>query len=347
MSFSQAFRQRSDEGPYNYAAGKYALDSRGVAAEKYNYTLPLTTSDEVFTYWTGSLVPDQIDPDHYEEMPYPSYLLELTGVHIEYHVIASASRKENFAALLASDDLLDLMISYSSYYPSTMFNSIEDGYSVNLYDYKEYMPNYYYEIWNHEEDVNVRSKLMLNDHTIATFQGLNDEAMNSYGLCARGDLMEKIGIKVDDVATMDDLHDLAVALQSQAGVTFPLVLYDVLDPHRYMNAFDTIPSTNPGPVAVIAPLFVKDGKVECANTTDGDKNYMTTINKWFTEGIIIPYWNTWTANNAFIPDFTDNVVAITSMIPSEADGYVDREKNPGSYFTGLHETLIYNVESCF
>ena len=79
-------------------------------------------------------------------------------------MIASASRKENFAALLASDDLLDIMISYSSYYPSTMFNSIEDGYSINLYDYKEYMPNYYYEIWNHEEDVNVRSKLMLNDH---------------------------------------------------------------------------------------------------------------------------------------------------------------------------------------
>ncbi len=36
-----------------------------------------------------------------------------------------------------------------------------------------------------------------------------------------------------------------------------------------------------------------------------------------------------------------NVVAITSMIPSEADGYVDKEKNPGSYFTGLHEPVLY------
>ena len=67
------------------------------------------------------MVPDQIkDPDHYEEMPYQAMLLDLTGVHIEYHVIASASRKENFAALLASDDLLDIMISYSG---NTLYNN--------------------------------------------------------------------------------------------------------------------------------------------------------------------------------------------------------------------------------
>ena len=113
---------------------------------KYDYELPLTTSDETFTYWRSVLMPDQIDADHYEDMPYPKFLRERTGVHIQYLIIASASRKENFAAMLASDDLPDLVSGYRSYYPGTMQNSIDDGYSINLYDYKEYIPNYWYTI---------------------------------------------------------------------------------------------------------------------------------------------------------------------------------------------------------
>ena len=330
-----------DSGPYNLAAGKYTVDERGVPLEKYAYELPLTTSDEVFTYWTGSLLPDQIDPDHYEDMAYPKYIRELTGVHIEYHIVASASRKENFAALLASDDLMDLMISFKSNYPGTMINAIEDGYSVNLYDYKEYMPNYWYMIWAHEDDLDYRPRLMLNDHTISEFNCLNDERLPSYGAATRGDWLDKLGIKVDDIVTMDDFHDLAVAYQSQLGCEHPLVLFNVLDPHRYMSAFDTISSTNPAGIGVIAPLFVKDGKVQVANSTEGDKNYMTTINRWYNEGIIIRNWSTWDGNNHFMPDFYEDKVGITSMLPGEASGYVDNESNPDAYFTALHEPVLY------
>ncbi len=39
--------------PYNLAAGKYQLNSDGWP-EKYEYTLPLSTTDEVFTQWTTS-----------------------------------------------------------------------------------------------------------------------------------------------------------------------------------------------------------------------------------------------------------------------------------------------------
>ena len=330
-----------DSGPYNYAVGKYAVNEKGVPLSTYAYELPLTTSDETFSYWTGALLPDQIDPDHYEDMAYPKYIRELTGVHIEYAIIASASRKENFAALLASDDLYDLMISFKSYYPGTMINAIEDGYTINLFDYKEYMPNYWYWIWAHEDDLDYRAKLMLNDHTISEFNCLNDERLPSYGGATRGDWLDKLNIKVDDIVTMDDFHDLAVAYQTQMGCEHPLVLFSMLDPHRYMSAFDTIASTNPSGIGVIAPLFVKDGKVCVANSTDGDLNYMTHINQWYNEGIIIPNWATYDGNNYFMPDFYDDKLAITSMLPGEASQFVDPEKQPGAYFTAIHEPVLY------
>ena len=116
-----------DEGPYKLAKGKYAVDERGVPLEKYTYEVPLTTSDEVFTYWTGMLLPDAIDADGYEGMPYPTLLRETTGVHIEYDLVASSSRAQNCAVLVASDALPDLLSNINYYFPGTMRSAIDDA----------------------------------------------------------------------------------------------------------------------------------------------------------------------------------------------------------------------------
>ena len=324
-------------GPYNLAAGKYSVDSRGVPLEKYHYELPLTTSDETFSYWISPVLPDQIDPDHYADMPYPAYLREKTGVHIEYMLIAAQSKAENFAALLATDALPDLMSNYRSYYPTTLLNSIEDGFSVNLYDYREYMPNYYHEIWSHEDDVNVRGKLMQNDHTIAVFECMNSECIISYGGCVRGDWIDKLGIRVDDIITIDNLHDTISAFQTQLGVEHPFVLLNVLDAHRYMSCFDTHCYTT----GTVAPVLQKDGKVMFACCNDGDRDYMTTMNAWYNEGFISPNWLNWSGNVTFASDFQTNKVGVTSMLPSEAAGYVDLESTPEAYWMAIHQPSRY------
>ena len=330
-----------DPGPYNLAAGKYAVNEKGVPLSKYDYELPLTTSDETFTYWRSVMMPDQIDVDHYEDMPYPAFLRERTGVHIQYMIIASASRKENFAAMLASDDLPDLVSGYRSYYPGTMQNSIDDGYSINLYDYKEYIPNYWYTIWSHEDDVTFRGKMMVDDHTITEFKNLNDIHINSYGAACRGDWLDKIGKKVDDIVTLDDFHNMALAFQSQIGCEHPLALYQTLDAHLYMSCFDTISQVGGSSSAPIAPMYVRDGKVTIANSTDADKNYMTNLNGWYNEGLIIPNWINFNGNAYFAADFQTDLIGITSMQPSGAPALVDKESQPDAYWTPLHEPVLY------
>lgn len=326
-----------DEGPYNLAAGKYEVDERGVPKTKYNYELPLSTTDEVFTYWTSPVLPDQIDSGDYAGMPYPAALAEKTGVHLEYMLVSMTSRVENFSTLLAADDLPDLMSDYELYYSKGILSSIEDGYSVNLYDYKEYMPNYYYSIWNHEDDLMVRAKLMQNDHTIGSFNCLNDERIISYGGAIRGDWIDKLGISVNDIITIDDLHDTMAAFQSQLGCEHPFVLLNCLDAHHYMSCFDTICQYT----GTVAPLFVKDGKVQFACSTEGDKNYMATMNAWFNEGFISPNWLNWDGNITFAGDLQQGIAGVTSMLASESTGYVDTEAYPGAYWTALHEPVLY------
>lgn len=333
---SSTTEPKQEEGPYNLAAGKYDVDARGVPLSKYEYEGPLTTTDEVFTYWTSPVLADQIAED-YASMPYPAALAEKTGVHLEYLLVSMTQRSQNFAMLLASDDLPDLISDYSAYYPGAMETSVEENFSVNLYDYKEYMPNYYYCIWDHENDPNVRGKLMLNDHTIADFQCLNDECVTSYGGAVRGDWLDKLGIGVNDIITLDQLHDVIAAFQSQLNVEHPFVLLNCLDAHMYMNCFDTICQTT----GTVAPLLVKDGKVQFACSGENDRNYMTTMNTWYNEGFISPNWMSWDGNITKAAELRAGAVGVTSMLPSEASGYVDTETYPDAYWTALHEPVLY------
>ncbi|MBR2717191.1 MAG: hypothetical protein IKP17_02970 [Oscillospiraceae bacterium] len=325
------------DSPYNLAPGKYDVNEKGIPLQKYTYELPLSTTDEVFTYWTSPVLPDQIDSGDYAGMPFPAALAEKTGVHLEYILVSMSARMENFSTLIASDDVPNLVSDYEYYYPRGILASIEDGFSVNLYDYKEYMPNYYYCIWDHEDDLMVRAKLMQNDHTIASFACLNDERVISYGGAVRGDWIDKLGISVSDIITIDDLHDVLAAFQSQLGCEHPFVLLNCLDAHHYMNCFDTICQYT----GTVAPLFVKDGKVQFACSTEGDKNYMTTMNQWFNEGFISPNWLNWDGNITFAGDLQTGCAGVTSMLASESTGYVDTETYPGSYWTAIHEPVLY------
>jgi ABC-type glycerol-3-phosphate transport system substrate-binding protein len=92
-----------------YAAGKFAADANGLALEKYEYPLPLTTSDDVITIWTSNFTPDYLPEEGFDTMPFPMEVQARTGVNVEYFNVPNASREENFGVRLASDDLLDIM----------------------------------------------------------------------------------------------------------------------------------------------------------------------------------------------------------------------------------------------
>jgi hypothetical protein len=66
----------------------------------------------------------------------------MTGVHIEYQMVSSDTRSENFSVLLASDELCDIMDqAWFFYKEGTVKDAIfEEEYFVDLYPYREYMP---------------------------------------------------------------------------------------------------------------------------------------------------------------------------------------------------------------
>ena len=175
------------ESPYRFAAGKFQANADGIATEKYDYELPLTTSDEVITMWTACWTPEVLGEGGYGEMEFPREVERLTGVHVEYEALALSARQTNFAVLLASDSLLDIMCGASSYYTGAFRNAVlEDGYFANIYDYREYMPNYMYEATKNPKDLDTLRRIFPEKDLVLAVYELRDALELTAGAFARG-----------------------------------------------------------------------------------------------------------------------------------------------------------------
>ena len=112
-----------DDSPYNFAIGKYATDAEGWPLEKYEYELPLSTTDEVFTTMTLSFTPQYLPEGGMIEMPMYAGMEELTGVHMEYNIIASASFVETLSVMEASDEMCDITAGFYAYHQGSSLNA--------------------------------------------------------------------------------------------------------------------------------------------------------------------------------------------------------------------------------
>ena len=279
-------------GPLDHLAnGNFPKDEHGFALETYNYEGPLTTSDEVFTFWTVTYMPQLVPEEGFNNTSLPKVEREATGVQMEYQLIPSESRRENYAVLLASDDLCDLMTGTISFHPGTIEDGIEDGFYINIHDYMDYCPNYIYEVTHdRKNDTNTYATIFRGPDVIAAFYTLSKNSHLSTNYLARRDWLEKCGLTNDDVNTFDDLHDMLMAFKVNIDTCdYPWSMLSTIDARGYytFTAYDTLPAVSG---TALGPMYVIDGTVYFSHSTDRDREFMTMINSWYNDGIIDPNW---------------------------------------------------------
>lgn len=317
-----------DDSPYNLAAGKYELNSEGFPAEKYVYELPLSTTDEVFTQWTTCYTPQYIPEDGFGSIEVWANLAKMTGVKIEYDVVASATRSENFSVLLASDSLEDIMDQALSFYKGgTALDAINDGYFVNLNDYREYMPCYMYETYVRSlENINVMDKVFYDKNTVPGFLGMLIEPSPSMGLFIRQDWLDSLGLgDAIDITTYDELTEAMTAFKTADASRFPIWIPNTITQgkHNYLSCgFDTFVYTD------LSFKRVVNGKVEFCGTTEDDRDAMTLLNSWFNKGFIDPNFAAHDASYDSTPQFTRGEVGVTYRTPSQITALEETNDDP-------------------
>ena len=213
----------------------------------------------------------------YGEMENFKEISQKTGVNIEWiHPIGELN--EQFNVMIASGEYPDII--YWNF-GTTISNHIKNNVALKLNDYMKYAPNYKKIL---DENPIVRKQLIMDDGTIPMFAqiDIDIQRLNYNGFQMRQDWLDKLNLKAPE--TLDDWYSVLTAFKTK-------------DPNGNDKA-DEIPfgsgSKENGLDSLAGFWGVRDtfyknpktGKITHGYLENGFKDYITTMNKWYSENLI-------------------------------------------------------------
>ncbi len=254
------------------------------AEDPLKVTFPLEEEATVsmFTSVNTAITP-YIDMEHYEQLSVFRGWSEATGVTLDIQAASAELAKEQFNLLAASDAVPDIVIQGGAWYPGGASAGVEDEVFLNLINYMDYMPNYLAAI----DQYGFRSNVM-NDEEITAMWQINVNNMPVAGVVTRGDLLDKLGMKKEDIKTFDDWDKMLRGMKDQDGVIAPLALSVIGDMgiSNVIGAGFGIDATYENGSYVSLPLFVMDGKIQFGFLTDAYDRYLELLSTWYKDGLI-------------------------------------------------------------
>lgn len=259
--------------------------SQPADAEPHANTLPFFPEKTTLTYFCNINGAMSATMSSYNEVAAFQKLEELTNVHIEWiHPGSGSAGSEQFSLMVTSKELPDL-INWS-------FDSAKGGSEALLRDailvpitqedaYK-YMPNYMAIIDRHPD---FKQATLLDDGTMYRVANFNydpstGEIVNFQikGPYMRMDWVEKVGLTTP--TTIDELYTVLTAFKEQK-VNGKDTIIPFVD-NKSLTAIKALA----GSFGTRWDMHMQNGKVVYGPITDEYRTYVTTMNKWYTEGLI-------------------------------------------------------------
>lgn len=317
------------DSPYKLANGDFPKDERGLATQHYKYEMPLSTTDEVFSMWTTLYTMQYIPEEGYGSMPLPTYDRELTGVNIEYIMVDMNNRQQNFSVIRASDDMSDIMCWAVQYYGGPERALLDEGYFANIYDYRDYAPNYFYLTANADPtDRNTYDRVFLSPTEVASMWVIYANPVINGGYAARGDWLKKMGLSRDSIVTWDDYFEVMKAVRTEYPTCeYPWGMTSTIDLSGmwYFTSFDTVPCVSS---TALGPYFILDGKVTFANIGDNDRQFLNELHRFMDEDLLQPNWTHAVTTTDYEARMNVGEVFYTFMTCNDTQSYSATNEDP-------------------
>ncbi|NLO48735.1 MAG: hypothetical protein GX111_10510 [Clostridiales bacterium] len=308
----QSTPEPDPESPYNFAVGKYETGPDGWATGLYSYELPLATTDETFSYYVLNFTPQYIPDNDMQAVPYVQEKAVMTGVNIEYILCTMENVSTMFSVMMASDDIPDIVSMGNNRIGMSMEEAINENWYCNIYDYKEYMPNYFYLVQEYaKESPSLLRNTFIHDDMVGMIWTFINVAPEE-GWYLRQDWMDELNLgKAGDVTTIDELYDVLTAFKAAYGDNehWPMTVFAwfELSPGRLFSGYNT----SLWNIIIGYYKRVNEGKVEFCGATDDDLAAMTRLHQWWDEGLIDPNYSS----------YMDSIM-INSVVAQDRLGYV-------------------------
>ena len=243
--------------------------------------LPLTEEEMSFSYWVPFKEANAKVMDSFAGVKIFSVITEMTGISFDFVHPALQQEEESFKLMIASKDLPDIVeMTYmkATVYPGGPDQAIADGIFLKLNDLvDQYAPNY-----KKTMDIipNLANDLKTDEGTLYAFQMIERIVQPAYGGPAvRQDWLDDLGLEAP--VTIDDWYEMLKAFKDEKGATAPLLVMKegVPDYYAFGGAYNVIYEKGD-------EFYRVDKTVHYPLVEQGFKDFLTTLNKWYSEGLI-------------------------------------------------------------
>ncbi len=268
------------------AAEPASMEETEEVEDGWTYTpisYPLADTPATLDYWiTWELSADTMYNDVSEHIALKE-LEEATGVHLNLLAQSQAAGQTNTNLMIASGDYADMIGMFS--YTTGMDAAVDDEIVVDLKDkIPEYSPDYYqYLIADNNK---LWKSVQTDEGHIGAYVTVGAKPKVADGTMTFQFMLDELGVKKDDLRTVDQYEDYLTAAKNKYGMAAPLYL-----PGDFMLDGDTLANTYGVALKVDAitgdlPWLVEDGEVKFGYLEDGFTEYVTLLHDWYEKGLI-------------------------------------------------------------
>ncbi|NTV89666.1 MAG: extracellular solute-binding protein [Clostridiales bacterium] len=278
------------------STGATAADSTAAAADGSNLVvqLPLTTEKAEFTLFRGLAPFLQPYLKDLNENPTWAELEKRTGVHIKFILMHPAAETEQFNIMIASGDYPDIINNALTLYKGGADKAIEDKVYLRLNELIDtQMPNYK----NILSDADKRKIVTTDKCNIAAFANVYDEARAAEaGPMIRQDWLDELGLQTP--VTYDDYYNVLKAFKEKKNATAPLMIGANCVPFEnyLVEGFGVAGFLMVDGATNSAPFYMDGNTVKFGIIEPAFKEYLTMLNKWYTEGLISKDFTSFTSD---------------------------------------------------
>ena len=228
------------------------------------------------TYWSALDANTQASLTSFNDMEMLKVAQEVMSVDIDFTHPASGTETEQFNLKMTNLNLEDVMEYSWGSYPGGASQAIADGIIIDLAPYieKGYAPNYKKIL---DENPHIAQQVTTDKGEIWAFAPISLNSVDvTAGYIIREDFLKEVNM--ESPVTIADWEAVLTAFKEQLGIEKPLTLQTggLIGVNSYFaGAFDTYPG-----------YYLRDGKVQYGYIDDNYKEYLTTMAKWYKDGLI-------------------------------------------------------------
>ena len=245
------------------------------------YTFPLVDTDTTVTMWCD-LIPPLFNamPNGMADNMVLQELQKRTGITLDITSTAITGAADAVSLQVASGDYPEIWSGFGSYYTGGISEAIEQEIILDLAEYKENFPSFFEILDNYPI---YGKNAYTDDGNVGVLNGIWTNPVVDVGLAVRQDYLDELGLDVP--TTLDDFYEALTAMKDKYDAYY-YMNQDSSDPvNSFAQCFGVV--GNAGSSSTYAYYMAKNGeKVVFSPLEDGFKDYLDTMAKWYSEGLI-------------------------------------------------------------